>query len=71
MSARQPKSPRPRPADENRRRRLQVIADLDAMMQTHSLDREFTGNIEIMIPAKDGRIGEAQFTVKRFGRPPV
>jgi len=62
------RKPRPaRPADENRRRRLEIIAELDRMMSEHSLDPDFVGNVEVLVPAKAGRIGEPQFIVKRFG----
>ena len=59
-------SRRKRPADDNRRRRLEIIAELDRMISTHSLDPSFKGNVEVMIPAKDGRIGEPQFVVRQF-----
>ena len=59
----------PRPADENRRIRLHIIAELDRMMGKQ-LDPEFTGNVEVLVPAKGGRIGTPQFTEKRFGVPP-
>jgi hypothetical protein len=65
-----PARPRKRPADENRRRRLSIIAELDRMLTEHSLDPEFKGNVEVLIPAKDGRIGEPQFSVRRHGRAP-
>jgi hypothetical protein len=58
-----------RPADENRRRRLEIIAELDRLM-AKQLDPAFKGNVEVRIPSKDGRIGEPQFTVVRFGRGP-
>jgi hypothetical protein len=58
-----------RPADDNRRRRLEIIAELDRLLG-QQLDPAFRGNVEILVPAKDGRIGEPQFTVKRFGRGP-
>jgi hypothetical protein len=60
-----------RPADENRRIRLEIIAELDRMISRHSLDPEFKGNVEVLIPAKDGRIGEPQFIVRQFGRGPA
>ena len=65
-----PPRPRKRPADENRRRRLSIIAELDRMLTEHSLDPAFTGNLEILIPAKAGRIGDPQFSVKRYGQAP-
>jgi len=65
-----PKRSKRRPADENRVRRLAILAELDRLM-TAQLDPAFTGNVEILIPAKAGRIGEPQFTVCRFGVPPV
>lgn len=62
------KAPR-RPADENRLRRLSIIAELDRLM-SRQLDPAFTGNVEIQIPAKAGRIGEPKFSVTRFGVAP-
>jgi len=55
-----------RPADENRRRRLGIIAELDRLM-SQQLDPAFTGNVEVLVPSKNGLIGEAQFVVKRYG----
>jgi len=58
-----------RVADENRHRRLHIIAELDRLM-AKQLDPAFTGNVEVSIPAKGGRIGEPKFIVTRFGLGP-
>lgn len=58
-----------RPADDNRRRRLEIIAELDRLM-AHLLDPAFRGNVEVSVPGKDGRIGDPKFGLIRFGRGP-
>ena len=58
-----------RPADENRRLRLHIIAELDRLM-AKQLDPAFTGNVEVVIPAKAGRLGQPHFIVKRYGLAP-
>jgi hypothetical protein len=58
-----------RPADENRRLRLEIIAELDRLM-AKLLDPAFTGSVEVLVPAKSGRIGSPHFCVKRFGLGP-
>lgn len=67
--SRKPSRSHRRPADENRQRRLHVLTEFDRMMG-EQLDPEFTGHIEIFVPAKGGRLGEPQFTVKRYGTRP-
>jgi len=56
-------------ADENRRTRLHVITELDRLMAVQ-LDPAFTGNVEVLVPAKGGKLGLPHFTVKRFGAAP-
>lgn len=58
-----------RPADENRHIRLHVLTELDRLM-AKQLDPEFTGNVEVLVPAKGGKIGVPQFSVKRYGVAP-
>jgi len=54
------------PADANRRMRLHIIAEIDRLMGKQ-LDPNFVGNLELLVPAKDGRIGTPQFALKRYG----
>jgi hypothetical protein len=63
------RKPRPaRPADENRRRRLEIIAELDRMMSEHSLDPISSAMSRFLFPPRPAGSGSRNSSLSGSGR---